>query len=135
MVVKGEVGALFPLLALMEWVCGSLLTVASLLLFVTSSLRLRLGFLLDSGRTFGVGTSFCDWGIQNICRNKEAYVADLPGSMCTDMGTGTGMDTVWWNCNFWKIRTRVWQVGVRQAGIRILNLYIYKILKLTNFFL
>ena len=54
MVVKGEVGALFLLLALMVLVCGSLLVVVGLLLFITSNLRLGPSLLLDFGRIFSV---------------------------------------------------------------------------------
>ena len=66
MVVKGEVGALFPLLALMEWVCGSLLVMVGLVLFITSNLRLGPGLLLDFGRIFGVGTLLCVFSIQDF---------------------------------------------------------------------
>ena len=54
MVVKWEVGALFPLLALMVLVYGSLLVMVGLLLSVTSNLRLGPGLLLDFGRIFSV---------------------------------------------------------------------------------
>ena len=66
MVVKGEVGALFLLLAPMVLVCGSLLVVVGLLLFITSNLRLGPSLLLDFGRIFGVGTLLCVCSIQDF---------------------------------------------------------------------
>ena len=66
MVVKGEVGALFLLLALMVLVCGSLSVVVGRLLFVTSNLRLGSGLLLDLA-------GYLVWGHFFVCALSKTF--------------------------------------------------------------